>query len=176
MPTYKPRKCEVCDAEFVPGHYSQIICSPECQRKRKRSCDREHHKRLRELISSLKAENAMLKARVAELERELEAFKNSASKLKKPDKNLKFDTSGFEFCERMRLKMEKLPCGQREECWQNPACEHTKGLNEEQCRESIQRKMTKGGITGDFTFKNKPKQADKPYMAKNNPLDDGCYA
>lgn len=147
MPTYKPRKCEVCDTEFVPEHYSQIICSPECQRKRKRSCDREHHKRRRELISSLKAENAMLKKRITEMESALAERRTTGTKTKNPAQEAEIDTSGFEFCERMRLKMKKLPCGEQYDCWRQPACKKTRGMDREKCLQAIEAKarMTNRG-------------------------------
>lgn len=141
MHTYKPRKCEVCGREFVPERANQLTCSSECKETRYLAYDREYRKRRREFIAGLQAENAMLKARVAELESELEDLKVSGATLKKPEKNLKFDTSGFEYCERMRLKMEKLPCGEHQDCWRSPECEKTQGMDREQCLQAIEEKQ-----------------------------------
>lgn len=37
--------------------------------------------------------------------------------------------SNMQYCERMKLKANSLPCGKREECWLKPKCENNK-LNE----------------------------------------------
>lgn len=38
---------------------------------------------------------------------------------------------GLKECKRMKLMAMRLPCGEREECWLNPPCEKTKGMNKD---------------------------------------------
>lgn len=135
MPKYKPRKCEVCDKEFVPERAAQIYCSDSCRRERNIILCRDYRKSIKNLVQELKEKCAAYESRIAQLEAQLEAaLKVSKDKSKKPSENLNIDTSNFEYCERMRLKMEHLPCGQRDECWIKPACERTKGMDEKVCQ------------------------------------------
>lgn len=39
--TYKHRKCEYCDKEFIPLSSGQLYCSPECKLEMKRAYRRE---------------------------------------------------------------------------------------------------------------------------------------
>lgn len=136
MPTYKLRNCEVCGAEFVPAHFSQITCSPECQRKRKRLRDRDLRRKRTAIVADIKVENEKLKAKVAELE----ACRVKAGKPERPKMGMDFGTSDFEYCERMRLKMARLPCGEHQDCWRKPECDKTRGLDWERCLRAMEAK------------------------------------
>ena len=56
------RKCPECGAAFTPQSKTQVCCSQECQKKRKRRIDKESHrrfnarqaKRIRDFGSALK--------------------------------------------------------------------------------------------------------------------------
>lgn len=39
--TYKPRRCEYCDKEFIPLSPGQLYCSPECREKMEAACKRQ---------------------------------------------------------------------------------------------------------------------------------------
>lgn len=39
--TYKPRRCEYCDKEFIPLNAGQLYCSQECREEREAACKRQ---------------------------------------------------------------------------------------------------------------------------------------
>ena len=126
MTTYGTRTCLVCGKDFEADKAQRVCCSKECQEKRSRALKTEwdqKRKRSRETQTSrLKAENAALKAEIAELRAALE---KAATQIQ------------WNVCEKLGLRqLSKLPCGKRPACWSPEKCEHVpRGAKKEDAHE-----------------------------------------
>lgn len=149
---YGTRKCLTCGKEFTATYVSMICCSQDCQKLRNKKLDIGYHKRKLEKYRLLETENAQLKQRIAELEKELEELKSRKDEEEDEEENEKEDEKEvspqaqtlpkMNVCERLHLKqMSPLPCGKRPQCHYPMPC----------------KQMPKGMTKKDITQENLPK-------------------
>ena len=103
-PNYGERTCLWCGKKFTALKPCQLYCTDMCYKESKRKKD---SLRQRDYVKKLKNELEESKAEIAKLKKELEMNK-----------------AGMLVCERMHLRAMTLPCGERDECFLKPVCEH----------------------------------------------------
>lgn len=169
MNIYKPRKCEICDKDFVPAVSGQIFCSPECGKQRKALQSRIYRRNRKIFIYGLIEKLDLQVAYISELETEVASLKKELTEIKKVNNisniNKGIDTSKFKYCQKMRLRMKELPCGRHPDCWNVPVCKNTKGLAKDELMKDYLTNKLKS-----FNGKIWPRQ--NHYTPVNNPLDD----
>lgn len=117
MLKYETRKCLTCGKAFEPTKPSQVCCTTECQKVRKRKLDKygyEKGRRIAVEYEALKVELEHVKGINAELEKRI--TEQSKKKLVLHE------------CLRCNVKAMQLPCGKNQICWDPNPCEKCKGM------------------------------------------------
>lgn len=121
MQKYETRKCLTCGKAFEPIKPSQVCCTTECQKARKRKLDKYGYEKGRRIAVEYEA-----------LKKELEHVKGINAELEKRIAELSKKGQGknpvLHECLRCNVKAMQLPCGKNQICWDPNACERCKGM------------------------------------------------
>lgn len=121
---YGERTCLECGKKYQATYAQQLTCSEACKKARMRRVTRArgraYHQRRKDMLETLRNNLAAITQERDELLVEVKRLHEElATKVpvKKPSK---------QWCERLKLKADELPCGERPECFANPTCDKAK--------------------------------------------------
>lgn len=132
MQNYGERTCLECGKKFVATKITDIVCSPECKKKRQRRQSKDcREKHISERAAKLQELNDKIAAQAAEIEKlTLQVGQLEAANTELADRLSKTSGDGLQLsqCLRTTLKALHLPCGQNSLCWEGEPCEKCKDM------------------------------------------------
>ena len=140
MKDYGERTCMNCGKKFDATYLQQVTCSDACKKERMRIQHRESAKgrwpKHKAMIEELRNSLAVVSQDRDELKAQVEKLTHENKRLHEELSKALFDKlqaskvvvqppkkSSKQWCERLKLKAEELPCGNRPECFVEPICD-----------------------------------------------------